>query len=79
MTKRNSAQTEYGTEMEPRYAIDYASDLLHSTNVLLVLVLIQGRRTKVAPPLEQHGVADKLEPGGEFQPGLLEHCLKLIS
>ena len=33
----------------------------------------------MAPPLKQHGVADQLEPWGEFQTGLLEHALQFIS
>lgn len=33
----------------------------------------------MAPPLEQHRVADQLEPGGELETRLLEHGLQLIS
>lgn len=32
----------------------------------------------MAPPLEQHRVADELEPRGELEVGLLEHLLQLI-
>lgn len=33
----------------------------------------------MAPPLEQHRVADQLEPGSERETRLLEHGLQLIS
>lgn len=56
-----------------------AVNVLHPTNLLFVLVLVQGRGAKMTPPLKQHGIADQLEPRGEFQTGLLEHSLQLIS
>ena len=39
---------------------------LHTANLFLAFVLVQGRRTEMAPPLEQHGVADKLKPRREL-------------
>lgn len=32
----------------------------------------------MAPPLEQHGLTDQLEPGGELQIGIIKHRLQLI-
>ena len=31
------------------------------------------------PPLEEHGLADELEPRGKLQRGILKHLLELIS
>lgn len=51
---------------------------LHPSNARLPLVLVQRRRTELAPPLEQHRVADELEPRCEDEPGLLEHLLQFL-
>lgn len=51
---------------------------LHPANFLLVLVLVEGGSAQVAPPLEQHRVADQLKPGGELQVGLVEHGLQFL-
>lgn len=32
----------------------------------------------MAPPLEEHRVADQLEPRGKFQIGLVKHLLQLV-
>lgn len=50
----------------------------HAPDLLLFLELVECRGAKVAPPLEQHGLADELEPGREFQVGLPEHLLELV-
>lgn len=51
---------------------------LHPSNARLSLVLVQRRRTELAPPFEQHRVADELEPRREDEPGLLEHLLQFL-
>lgn len=33
----------------------------------------------MAPPFEQHRIADKFEPRREFQPRLLKHRLQFVS
>ena len=50
----------------------------HAANLLLALVFVQRRGAQQTPPLEQHRVADQLEPGRELQPRLLEHLLQLV-
>ena len=51
---------------------------LHAADLLLVQVLVQ-TGVKVLPPLEEHRVADELEPGGELEAGVLEQLLQLVS
>lgn len=51
---------------------------LHPSNARLPLVLVQRRRTELAPPLEQHRIADEFEPRREDKPGLLEHLLQFL-
>lgn len=51
--------------------------LEHSSNLLLVHVLVQSS-VKVIPPLEQHGVANKLKPGCELEGGLIKQLLQLL-
>lgn len=50
----------------------------HPADFRLALVLVQSRGAQVAPPLEQHRVADQLEPRRKLQSWLLEHLLQLI-
>jgi hypothetical protein len=50
--------------------------LEHAANLLFILVLVEAR-IKVLPPLEQHGLADQLEPGRELQARILEERLQL--
>jgi len=58
------------------YARLHPLNALHPSNARLPLVLVQRRRTELAPPLEQHRVADELEPWREDKPGLLKHLLQ---
>lgn len=51
---------------------------LHASNLRLALELLQRRRSEMAPPLEQHRVADELKPRCELQAGLFEHLLELV-
>lgn len=50
----------------------------HPTDLSFTLILVKCGGTQVTPPLKQHRVADELEPGSEFQAGLLKHGLQLI-
>mgnify|MGYP007054562521 CR=1 FL=1 len=52
--------------------------LQHPPDLLLALVLVELRGAEVAPPLEQQGVADELEPRRELEVGLREHLLELV-
>lgn len=49
----------------------------HATNLLLVGKFVQPR-IKVLPPLEEHRVADKLEPGRELETGVLKQTLEFL-
>jgi hypothetical protein len=51
--------------------------LQHAADLLLVEVLVQ-TSVKVLPPLEEHRVADELEPGGELETGVLEQLLQVV-
>lgn len=50
---------------------------LHASNLRLALELVERWGVEMAPPLEQHGVADELEPRRELQVWPLEHRLQL--
>ena len=50
---------------------------LHAPDVLLVQVLIEAG-VEVRPPLKQHRLANKLEPGRELEARVFEELLKLI-
>lgn len=50
---------------------------LHASNLRLALELGERWGVEMAPPLEQHGVADELEPRRELQVWPLEHRLQL--
>ena len=50
---------------------------LHTSNLLLVQVLVEAR-VKVLPPLEEHRVANELEPRSEEQAGVVELLLELL-
>lgn len=50
----------------------------HAANLGFAFVLIQGRGTQMTPPLEQHRVANQLEPRCEGEVGLLEHGLQVL-
>lgn len=52
---------------------------LHASNLRLALEFVECWGVEMAPPFEQHGVADKLEPRCELQVWLLEHFLKFGS
>lgn len=58
-------------------------DLLeHAPDLLLVQVLLETRdseRIQLRPPLEEHRLADELEPGRELQTGVFEELLELLS
>lgn len=49
----------------------------HAPNLLLVGVLLKPR-VKVLPPLEEHRVADELEPGRELEARVLEQLLESV-
>lgn len=65
------------TEDEGRWS-ELVPVALHPADPLLALILIQTRRSKMAPPLEEHRVADEFKPRGEFQTGLVKHLLQLV-
>lgn len=50
---------------------------LHASNLLLVHVLLQAR-VEALPPVEEHRVADELEPRGENQLGIVELLLQAL-
>lgn len=50
---------------------------LHAANVLLIQVLVE-TSVEVLPPLKEHGVANKLEPGCELELGVFEQLLELL-
>ena len=64
---RQNTRTHAGSKSRP----------LHATNLLLVHVLVEAR-VEVLPPVEEHRVADELEPGGELEGGILEHLLQAV-
>jgi len=49
---------------------------LHAPNGLLILVSLEV--VEVGPPLEEHGLADELEPRSEAEALILEHGLELF-
>lgn len=54
------------------------ADVSHAANLLLPLVLVQVGGAEVTPPLEQHRIANQLEPGSEFEARLGEHLLQFL-
>jgi hypothetical protein len=50
---------------------------LHPSNLCLTQVLLEAR-VEVAPPLEEHRLADQLEPRCELERLVLEHGLQLV-
>jgi len=52
-------------------------DISHAPDLLLVLELFEAR-FEVRPPLEQHRLADELEPRSELERRVLEQLLELL-
>jgi hypothetical protein len=50
-------------------------ELLHTSDLLLVQVLVEAR-VEVLPPLEEHRVTDELEPRSENQARIIELLLE---
>jgi hypothetical protein len=55
----------------------FIPESLHASNLLLVHVLVQAR-VEALPPVEEHRVADELEPRGENQVGIVELLLQAL-
>jgi hypothetical protein len=55
----------------------FPRSILHAADLLLVQVGVQAV-VELLPPLEEHRVADELEPGGELEAGVLEQLLQLV-
>lgn len=53
-------------------------NLKHTVKGPVSLELLELFSAEVLPPVEEHGVADEFEPGGEFQFGVLEHLLEFL-
>lgn len=56
----------------------YVVSNLHPANYCLSLVFVQRWRAQLAPPFEQHRVANELEPRREDEFRLLEHLLQFV-
>lgn len=52
--------------------------LKHFVQLSVVGVLLEGVRAVVLPPLEEQGVADQLEPRGEFEVWFCEHLFQFV-
>lgn len=59
------------------YQFPFQICLQHPPDLLLVHVLLK-TAVQVLPPLEEHGVADELEPGSELERWVVEELLELV-
>lgn len=77
-SKHNIKKCQIGLAINKRILRRSCADVSHAANLLLPLVLVQVGGAEVAPPLEQHRIANQLEPGSEFEARLGEHPLQFL-